>query len=173
MAFEDAAKRAAPVLLEPVMRVAVIVPKEHADDVVANLFSRRGQIHPAEVSMVTFEQAVPILDVRNIESSLDFYVRKLGFQLAFRYPEDPDNYAGVRRDRVYFDMQWQHEDSFRSGKAGRIRVRIVVNDPDALFAEYKSTGVLKDGEVRDTEWGTREFGFRDPDGNGLVFYRSV
>ena len=27
--------------------------------------------------------------------------------------------------------------------------------------------------VRDTAWGTREFGFRDPDGNGLTFYRDL
>ena len=38
----------------------------------------------------------------------------------------------------------------------------------------QSKGVLKSGaEVRDTEWGTREFAFRDPDGNGLVFYRPL
>jgi elongation factor G len=44
MALEDAAKKAAPVLLEPVMRVEAVVPKEFAAEVVANLLSRRGQI---------------------------------------------------------------------------------------------------------------------------------
>ena len=44
MAFQDAAKRARPVLLEPIMRVEVVVPKEYMGDVMGNLSSRRGQI---------------------------------------------------------------------------------------------------------------------------------
>ena len=44
MAFQDAAKKAKPVLLEPIMRVEVTVPKEHMGDVMGNLNSRRGQI---------------------------------------------------------------------------------------------------------------------------------
>jgi elongation factor G len=48
MAFQDAAKRARPVLLEPIMRVEVVVPKEHMGDVMGNLSSRRGHIQSQE-----------------------------------------------------------------------------------------------------------------------------
>jgi len=48
MAFQDAAKRARPVLLEPVMRVEVVVPKDYMGDVMGNLASRRGQIQSQE-----------------------------------------------------------------------------------------------------------------------------
>ena len=48
MAFQDAAKKARPVLLEPVMRVEVVVPKEHLGDVMGNLSSRRGHIQSQE-----------------------------------------------------------------------------------------------------------------------------
>jgi elongation factor G len=48
MAFQDAARKAKPVLLEPVMRVEVVVPKEHMGDVMGNLSSRRGQIQSQE-----------------------------------------------------------------------------------------------------------------------------
>jgi elongation factor G len=48
MAFQDAAKKAKPVLLEPVMRVEVVVPKEYLGDVMGNLSSRRGQIQSQE-----------------------------------------------------------------------------------------------------------------------------
>jgi len=48
MAFQDAAKKARPVLLEPMMRVEVVVPKEHMGDVMGNLSSRRGQIQSQE-----------------------------------------------------------------------------------------------------------------------------
>jgi elongation factor G len=44
MAFKDAAARAHPVLLEPVMRVEVTVPEEHMGDVIGDLTSRRGHI---------------------------------------------------------------------------------------------------------------------------------
>jgi elongation factor G len=44
MAFQDAAKKARPVLLEPVMRVEVVVPKEYIGDVMGDLASRRGRI---------------------------------------------------------------------------------------------------------------------------------
>ena len=48
MAFQDAAKKAKPVLLEPMMRVEVVVPKEHMGDVIGNLSGRRGHIQSQE-----------------------------------------------------------------------------------------------------------------------------
>ncbi|HVH25180.1 MAG TPA: elongation factor G [Vicinamibacterales bacterium] len=48
MAFQDAAKKAKPVLLEPMMRVEVVVPKDYMGDVMGNLASRRGQIQSQE-----------------------------------------------------------------------------------------------------------------------------
>ena len=116
--------------------------------------------------------AIPILDVRHIEDALSYYVDRLGFQVDFRYEKHPDNYAGVKRDDVRLHMQWQSAAEFEDGHAGRLRFRIPVDSPDALYAEYRAMGVFDDDvEVHDTEWGTREFGFRDPDGNGLVFFR--
>ena len=47
-AFQHAAKKAEPVLLEPVMRVEVVVQKEHMSDVMGDLSRRRGQIHSQE-----------------------------------------------------------------------------------------------------------------------------
>jgi len=48
MAFQDAAKKAKPVLLEPIMRVEVVVPKEHLGSVMGDLSSRRGHIQSQE-----------------------------------------------------------------------------------------------------------------------------
>jgi elongation factor G len=44
MAFKDAAKKAGPILIEPVMDVEVVVPEEYMGDVVSDLNSRRGRI---------------------------------------------------------------------------------------------------------------------------------
>jgi elongation factor G len=48
MAFKDAAKRAHPVLLEPVMRVEVVVPEEYMGDVIGDITSRRGHLQSME-----------------------------------------------------------------------------------------------------------------------------
>jgi elongation factor G len=48
MAFRDAARKAKPVLLEPVMRVEVVIPKEYVGAVIASLGDRSGQIQSQE-----------------------------------------------------------------------------------------------------------------------------
>ena len=47
-AFQDAAKRAKPVILEPIMRIRVVVPTRHVTDVILDLSSRRGRIQSQE-----------------------------------------------------------------------------------------------------------------------------
>ena len=48
MAFRTAARRASPVLLEPVMKVEVVVPEVYMGDVIADLNSRRGRVTSME-----------------------------------------------------------------------------------------------------------------------------
>jgi elongation factor G len=48
MAFKEAAKKAQPVILEPVMSVEVVVPPEYMGDVIGDLNSRRGKIRGME-----------------------------------------------------------------------------------------------------------------------------
>ncbi len=48
MAFQNAAKKAKPVLLEPTMKVEVVVPKDYMGDVMGDLASRRGRIRSQE-----------------------------------------------------------------------------------------------------------------------------
>ena len=48
MAFKEAARRASPVLLEPVMSVEVVVPEEYMGTIIGDLSSRRGRIEGIE-----------------------------------------------------------------------------------------------------------------------------
>ena len=48
MAFQDAAKNANPVLLEPVMSVEVVTPEEYMGDVIGDINSRRGRVQSME-----------------------------------------------------------------------------------------------------------------------------
>jgi elongation factor G len=48
MAVQDAARRAKPVLLEPVFKVEVVTPEEYTGDVIGDLNRRRGRVHGME-----------------------------------------------------------------------------------------------------------------------------
>ena len=65
MAFLDAAKKAAPVLLEPIMSAEVVVPEEHIGDVIADLNSRRGRIEGMELRGTTqiIRASVPLSEM--------------------------------------------------------------------------------------------------------------
>ena len=117
-----------------------------------------------------FKATHPILGTRDIMRAIGFYTRQLGFTLAFRdSPNDPPNYVGYRRDAVELHMQFQYEHEM-----GTIRLRLLVEDPDTLFNEFRARGVeCTPTGVRDTPWGTREFALYDPDRNALTFYRGL
>ena len=53
MAIKEAAKRAKPVLLEPIMAVEVVVPEDYMGDVIGDLYSRRGRIEATELRGTT------------------------------------------------------------------------------------------------------------------------
>ena len=113
----------------------------------------------------------PVLAVRDVEGSLAFYA-KLGFSLSFTDASSNAAYVGIRRDAVELHLQWHAEADFEKGN--RPVYRFVVDDVDALSAEFEGAGMALDRtEVNDTPWGTREFHVRDPDGNGLQFYRDL
>jgi elongation factor G len=48
MAFQDACKRARPVLMEPVMAVEVVTPEDYMGEIIGDITSRRGRIHSME-----------------------------------------------------------------------------------------------------------------------------
>jgi elongation factor G len=80
MAFHDAAKKAEPVLLEPVMRVEVLAPTECMGDVMGNLSSRRGQIQSREDCdiMQRIHARVPLSEMFGYASDLRVRTRGRG-----------------------------------------------------------------------------------------------
>jgi elongation factor G len=62
MALQDACRKADPVLLEPIMKVEVLVPQEYMGDVIGNLNGRRGKIQGIKVraGSQAIEAAVPL-----------------------------------------------------------------------------------------------------------------
>ncbi|MDF2953670.1 MAG: Translation elongation factor EF-G [Thermodesulfobacterium sp.] len=49
LAFKDACKKASPVLLEPIMKVEIVVPEEYLGDVLGDISSRRGRVESMDL----------------------------------------------------------------------------------------------------------------------------
>jgi elongation factor G len=65
MGFSDACKRADPVLLEPIMKVEVLVPQDFMGDVIGNLNGRRGKVQGMKVraGAQAIEASVPLMEM--------------------------------------------------------------------------------------------------------------
>jgi elongation factor G len=65
MGLNEACKKANPVLLEPIMKVEVLVPQEYMGDVIGNLNGRRGKVHGIKVraGSQAIEAAVPLSEM--------------------------------------------------------------------------------------------------------------
>lgn len=111
----------------------------------------------------------PVLPSQDLRRSIEFYVQRLGFILLFQDSQENPGYAGLGRDRVAVHIQWH--DPAEWAAVERPQLRFVVSEVQALFEEYRDKNVFHSNtELRETDWGTREFAFFDPDRNGLIFY---
>jgi len=93
MAFKDAAQKARPVLLEPVMRVEVVVPDEYMGAVNGDLISRRGRLEGVEMKGGTqiIRAMVPLSEMFGYATELRSRTQGRGsFTMHFgRYEEAP------------------------------------------------------------------------------------
>ena len=92
MAFKDAAKGANPIILEPMMKVVVIVPEDYMGDVIGDLNSRRGQIQGMED-----RSGAKQINARVPLSEMFGYVNDLRSKTQGRgqYTMEPDGYEPV------------------------------------------------------------------------------
>jgi catechol 2,3-dioxygenase-like lactoylglutathione lyase family enzyme len=111
----------------------------------------------------------PVVEVGDMSLAIRWYCEAMGFEVAFDDGADPPGYVGLRLDDVEIHMQSHPEPDWAGGGCA---YRFMVDDPDSLLAEFRArSSMFDDRDVRDTAWGTREFGRYDPDGNALFFYR--
>jgi elongation factor G len=95
MAFQDAAKKAKPVLMEPIMRVEVVCPKDYLGDVMGNLAARRGRIQSQENRGGTeiISARVPLSDMFGYATDLRSRTQgRATYSMHFdRYEQAPSN----------------------------------------------------------------------------------
>ncbi len=92
MALKEAMKKASPVLLEPIMKVTVIVPEEYMGDVIGDLNSRRGLISgmDPENGVTRINSTVPLSEMFGYATDMRSKTQGRG-----QYAMEPSHYAEV------------------------------------------------------------------------------
>ena len=92
MAFKEAMRKADPVILEPIMKVCVIVPDEYMGDVIGDLNSRRGQIQGIDdrVGAKQINSFVPLSEMFGYATDMRSKTQGRG-----QYTMEPSHYIEV------------------------------------------------------------------------------
>jgi len=116
---------------------------------------------------VKFTEGHPILNVKDVTVSLDYYCNALGFQDVFHWSQEdapPWTFAQVRRGnfQMYLSQQAQ------GGPGMWIYLHLVsLDDLDALYQEYRTKAVKIIEPPIDKSWAMREMLIEDVDGHIL------
>lgn len=108
------------------------------------------------------DQQHPGLTVLDVLAAVDFYTKKLGFQLGFTWGE-PVGFAGVNLDKVQIFLQQG------TPAPGGTSIYFNVGDADALYAFHQANGVEIAEPIDDRDYGIRDYSVRDADGYVLTF----
>ena len=113
--------------------------------------------------------ARPVLHVTDVESSLRFYLNRLGFTSPWRYDEDGSpGVAQVERQGCALILANHWPEKIGKGLmfiSLNVEPEAQVAALDALRAELEAKGVA----VKEGSWGYRLLVVDDPDGNQLFF----
>jgi len=109
----------------------------------------------------------PQLLVADIEDSIAFYTKKLGFDVDFRYE---DFYAGIIKDGYSIHLKLSKSAVRNEGKGSNEDIDIIfsVDDIEGLYEQLSTISVEFTQPLREMPYG-REFYVADPDGHIIAF----
>ena len=107
--------------------------------------------------MKDFEGAVPILNVKDLAASIDYYVNKLGFKINWEW----ESFSSVSRGKVSIFLCQGAQ-----GQQG-MWMSIFMKDVDTLYEEYKQSGAIIIEPPMNFPWEHREMLIGDLDGHRL------
>ena len=106
------------------------------------------------------------LEVNNLEESLSFYQRHLGFEVITENLDADPPIATVRSGSLRLTLVQQLETMLKRGRG--VHFVLGVTDVDQVHAQLISNGIKLD-RPRDEGWGGRFVSLQDPDGYRLFF----
>ena len=107
--------------------------------------------------------AASVIPVTNLDDSIQFFTKSLGFKQEFRHGE----YAGLERGNCLLHLS-QH-DNPNTGTPGSASVYLFCDDADSMYNELIGRGVTVTSEPQDYSYGMRDFEVVDLDGNKFAF----
>ncbi|GAC1303634.1 MAG: bleomycin binding protein [Vulcanimicrobiaceae bacterium] len=114
---------------------------------------------------IYFKEAVPVIPALDVEVTLGFFGRYLGFAELFRDATSP-SYAGMQRDGVtvhIFECEAKRIAEWSS-------FRVIVRGIAELYAGASTAGIVHpNGKLEPRPWGTLEFTILDPSGVAITF----
>jgi uncharacterized glyoxalase superfamily protein PhnB len=112
-------------------------------------------------------KARSVLAVKNLAITTRFFVDVLGFD---RNPIDADGWSFLSRDG-FAVMLGECADAMPAGATGdhSYFINVLVDDIDALHAEFSVRGAPDLSAPLDQPWGLREFRVTTPDGHRMMF----
>lgn len=123
------------------------------------------------MSEITLKPAIPILFVRDVTRSAEFFRDKLSFAIDFLHGEPPF-YGSVSRGQARLHLRFVGRPNFAELAASEVSLilaTIEVSDVMALFEEFKARGAEFGQEPTKQSWGGTDFHVHDPDGNLISF----
>ena len=126
----------------------------------------------AEAPTHRVREQIPLLAVRDMARSLDFYVEALGFSVVARWPEDeePPGWvalgAGAARLMLHVGHHTRRIDHDRD-VGGTVTLSLYVEGLDAFRRSLTRRG-HRCGDVKSLFYGAREFYLSDPDANEIA-----
>ncbi len=120
------------------------------------------------ISYSKIKKMSPQLLVADIDCSIEFYTKKLGFEVDFRYE---DFYAGIIKDGYSIHLKMSKLSiEERENRRNREDLDIVfsVDGIEVLYKELSNKSVEFTQLLRDMPYG-KEFYVADPDGNIIAF----
>jgi uncharacterized glyoxalase superfamily protein PhnB len=119
-------------------------------------------------------QIAPVFFTTDLLGTIAYYGDKLGFECVGTYG-DPPFYGIVARDglAVHFrsvDATTVHPEKYAEEL---LDAYLLVDDADALYAEFAAKGVEFARGLADMPWGLREFVVKDCDGRLLAFGANI
>jgi uncharacterized glyoxalase superfamily protein PhnB len=119
----------------------------------------------------------PLLAVRNMKETIEFYKNTLGFKMGMAFPDaDNPEYADLSKDGMVLMFIPAKDHGIGSREKLGVGVYLYMEidgNIDEYYAELKSKGVKIVADIKDEPYGVRDFSIEDINGYQLAFNRRL
>ena len=119
----------------------------------------------------------PLLAVRNVKETIEFYKDTLGFETGMVFPnENNPEYADLSKDGIVMMFILAKNMGIGSDEKLGIGVNLYMEidgDIDEYYAELKNKSVKIVYDINDEHFGIRDFAIEDIDGYQLTFNKRL